>query len=232
MLSRLDIPLLPRVLQHLQRAPARTVYWRQLYFSGSQGAALCMMIGACFAIALYGLLHNTYGQSGDFILTTLSTVGVAEFAPLLVAIVIVARSASAIASELATMRVNGELRYLQRSGISALEYLVIPRITSIMVASILLFLYFIALMMAAGSLLTSPAQPVLALYQLAESSQTTSLRTGLYRSGVFGLVTGTLACWQGLRAELHTNAIPKAASKAVLRGLLAIFILDALFNLA
>lgn len=226
-----DIYMLSRVLHHLNRKPAHRVYWRQLYFSGAQGAVLCMIIGACFAIALYGLLHNTYGQSGDFILTSLATVGLAEFAPLLIAIVLVARSASAMASELATMQVNGEVRFLQRMGIAPLEYLVIPRISSTMIAALLLFLYFVALMMLTGSLLIAPAQPILALYRLAELSQSESLRDGLFRSGIFGLVLGSIACWEGLRAENNSNAIPKAASRAVLRGLLLIFILDALFNL-
>jgi len=223
--------MMSRTLQHLRRNPVRMVYWRQLYFSGAQGALLCMVIGACFAMALYGLLHNTYGQSGDFILTSLAAVGLAEFAPLLIAIVLVARSASAMASELATMHVNGEVRFLQRMGIAPLEYLVVPRVISMMLAALLLFLYFAALMMITGSLLIAPAQPMLALYQLAEISQGISLRDGLFRSGIFGVVIGSIACWQGLRAENHTNAIPKAASRAVLRGLLAIFVLDALFNL-
>lgn len=182
-------------------------------------------------MALYGLLHNTYGQSGDFILTSLATVGLAEFAPLLIAIVLVARSASAVASELATMHVNGEIRYLQRHGITPLEYLVLPRVISTMIAALLLFLYFAALMMLAGSMLIAPAQPMLTLYQLAEISQAAPLRDGLFRSGIFGVVIGSIACWQGLLAENHSNAIPKAASRAVLRGLLAIFMLDALFNL-
>ena len=223
--------MMSRTLQHLRRKPVRMVYWRQLYFSGAQGALLCMVIGACFAMALYGLLHNTYGQSGDFILASLTAVGLTEFAPLLIAIVLVARSASAMASELATMHVNGEVRFLQRVGISPLEYLVVPRVISMLLAALLLFLYFVALMMITGSLLIAPAQPVLALYQLAEISQAASLRDGLLRSGIFGVVISSIACWQGLRAENHTNAIPKAASRAVLRGLLAIFVLDALFNL-
>ena len=227
----MNIPGFTDLLQHIRRTPVRHVYWRQLFFSGAQGALLSMLIGACFALALYGLLHNTYGQSGDFILFSLASVGMSEFAPLLVAIVLVARSASAIASELATMKVNGEIRFLQLHGISPLEYLVIPRITSFILAALLLYLYFIALMMAPGSLMTSPASPGLALYQLAETISGDSLRIGFWRSGVFGLVISTLACWQGLRSELHSNAIPKAASKAVLRGLLAIFVLDALFNL-
>jgi len=219
------------LVDHVQRQPVRTVYWRQLYFTGAQGALLSMIVGACFTMALYGLLHNSYGQSGPFILNALATVGLGEFAPLLVAIILVARSTTAIASELATMQVNGELRYLRRTGISPLEYLVIPRITSGILAALLLYVYFTALMMITGSLLTSPASPFIALYQLAESAHGDDLRTGMYRSAIFGLTTGTIACWQGLHAEGHTNAIPKAASRAVLYGLLAIFILDAIFNL-
>lgn len=221
---------LSRVFIHFRRSPVQAVYWRQLYFSGAQAAPLCLIVGACVAMALYGLLHHSYGQSGDFILRTLITVGLAELAPLFVTIILLARSASAIASELATMRVNGEIRFLQRHAISPLEALIIPRVLSAVLSSWMLFLYFGVGMLLAGSLLASP-NPLHALYSVVQVMPGDSLLEGLGRICIFAAVITGLACYEGFHAEMHSTAIPQAASRAVLKGLVSVFLLDAVFNL-
>lgn len=224
------MPWLSRVFLHFRRSPVKAVYWRQLYFSGAESAPICMVVGACVAGALYGLLHQTYGQSGDFILRTLATVGLAELTPLFVAIILLARSASAIASELATMRVNGEIRFLQRHAISPVEGLIVPRLMCAIVSSWMLFLYFGVFMLLAGGLLASP-NPVYSLYHIAQIVPGDYLLEGLGRVCAFASVIVGIACYEGFHAEAHSTAIPQAASRAVLKGLVSVFLLDALFNL-
>ena len=56
---------------------------------------------------------------------------VREFAPMMTAIVLTGRNGAAIAAELGTMRVRGELDALDAMGISSTRFLLLPRLLAL-----------------------------------------------------------------------------------------------------
>jgi ABC-type transporter Mla maintaining outer membrane lipid asymmetry permease subunit MlaE len=52
---------------------------------------------------------------------------------------------------------------------------------------------------------------------------------GIVKSLAFGLTISTIACFHGISAGTITSVVPQAAIKAVIRALLAVFLLDILF---
>ena len=55
-----------------------------------------------------------------------------ELAPLLTATIVIARSGTAIATELGSMKINGEIDAIEMLGIPADRYLILPRILNIL----------------------------------------------------------------------------------------------------
>ena len=85
------------------RAPVRRVLARQLYFSGLESLWLVILIGIAVGAIIVSQLHFGIGQNGADALRLLAGLLLSELAPLLTALILIARSSSAMASELAAM---------------------------------------------------------------------------------------------------------------------------------
>jgi phospholipid/cholesterol/gamma-HCH transport system permease protein len=204
---------------------------RQLYFTGIESLFLVLLIGIALGAIIVSQLHYGFGQSGAATLQLLATVLLAELAPLLTALILIARSSSAMASELATMRVNNEIWMLTQFGVNPAHYLMLPRITGMLLASFLLAVYLGSAAMLTASLMTSGTNALNDLRLLADALPPGKLLAGLLKTALFGLVIAVIACRSGFRAGSAMTDIPRAASKAVVRSLLAVFVLDALWSL-
>ncbi|HEX6591550.1 MAG TPA: ABC transporter permease [Moraxellaceae bacterium] len=218
-------------LRYWFRAPVRRVLARQLYFTGIESLLLVLLIGIALGAIIVSQLHFTFGQSGVDTLRLLAGLLLSELAPLLTALILIARSSSAMASELAAMRVNNEIWMLRQFGVSPVHYLMLPRVTGMVLASFLLAVYLGFAAMLTAALMTSGPNALNDLRQLAESLPAGKVLMGLVKTAVFGLTIALIACRAGFRAGHAMTEIPRAASSAVVSSLLAVFVLDALWGL-
>ncbi len=218
-------------LRHWFRAPVRRVLARQLYFTGIESLALVLFIGMAVGAIIVSQLHYTFGQSGADTLRLLATLLITELAPLLTALILIARSSSAMASELAAMRVNHEIWMLVQFGISPRHYLVLPRITGMLLASFILAVYLATAAMLTAALMTSGPNAVSELRLLGDALGLGNLLQGLAKTALFGVVIAAIACRAGFRAGHAMTDIPRAASSAVVGSLLAVFVVDAVWAL-
>jgi len=60
----------------------------------------------------------------------------------------------------------------------------------------------------------------------------TEVLVSLLKAFVFGLVISITSCYYGLRASGTVTAIPRAATGAVMRNLLTVFLLDGIISYA
>lgn len=213
-----------------RRLPPRRVFFKQVYFSGLQALPLVLLVGAATAGILVGQLRN-FGQSPKDSVDVLLTITLGELAPLLTAFLVTARSAPAMASELATMQANGEVRLLMRLGISPLEYLIVPRVTAMVAGVLLLSLYFAFAAALAGAALASGVHMFNALTVVAQSISIMQVVTCLMKSVLFGMAIALVGCHTGLAARGSYTEVPIAASKAVVRSLACIIVIDAVMVL-
>lgn len=211
------------------RAPVRRVLARQLYFTGLESLWLVLLIGIAVGAIIVSQLHYTFGQSGAETLRLLAAVLLTELAPLLTALILIARSSSAMASELAAMRVNNEIWMLTQFGVSPRHYLMLPRITGMLLASFILAVYLSFAAMLTAALMTAGPNAVNELRLLADSLPLGNMLQGLCKTALFGVVIAFIACRAGLRAGNAMTEIPRAASSAVVSSLLAVFVIDALW---
>ncbi len=218
-------------LRYWFRAPVRRVLARQLYFTGLESLNLVLLIGIAVGAIIVSQLHFGFGQSGAETLRLMSGLMLRELAPLLTALILIARSSSAMASELAVMRVNNEVWMLKQFGVNPVHYLVLPRVAGMLLASVLLAIYLAVAALLTAAVMVSGANAAGELRLLGEALPITHVLVGAGKTALFGVAIAAIACRAGLRAGQAMTEIPRAASRAVVSGLLVVFVIDALWSL-
>lgn len=218
-------------LRYWFRAPVRRVLARQLYFTGLESLNLVLLIGIAVGAIIVSQLHFGFGQSGAETLRLMSGLMLRELAPLLTALILIARSSSAMASELAVMRVNNEVWMLKQFGVNPVHYLVLPRVAGMLLASVLLAIYLAVAALLTAAVMVSGANAASELRLLGEALPITHVLVGAGKTALFGVAIAAIACRTGFRAGDAMTEIPRAASRAVVSGLLVVFVIDALWSL-
>ncbi|WP_053935928.1 ABC transporter permease [Amantichitinum ursilacus] len=218
-------------LAGLRHQPVRRVLLRQIYFTGNEAVFLVLAIGFALGAIVISLLHGQYGQSRDASLRLLASLSFKEISPLLAAIILVARSSSAVASELATMQVHGEIRSLFRMGIPPGTYLIMPRVLGMTIACVGLTLYIALMSQAGGTLFSAGTDVTYEILAIDRIMRIDLMLTCLGKAFVFGLGCSLTACYVGLRVGPYVTDIPKASSRAVMRGLFVIFLIETAWTL-
>lgn len=195
-------------------------------------AGLALLIGA-LVIAQAHAQAVRFGVSEE-LGQLLATLIVRELGPLFAAIIVVARSGTAIASELATARVMGEVTALEALGVDPVQYLVVPRVIGSAISVALLAMYFDAIAILGGMVATSwlahvPAADYLDALRLGMSAADVGIVVA--KGALFGFGTAAVCCWAGLRAARTPAAIPQSVTRGVVIALLYVFAVSALFTL-
>jgi phospholipid/cholesterol/gamma-HCH transport system permease protein len=219
-----------RVLKIL---PVRTVLYRQIYFTGWEShrpvALLALMCGALVTTQTIRFA----GGDSVLVVKAMAWLFVRELGPLLAAMIIIGRSCPAIASELALMKVRGELNSLRHMGISTLDYLIVPRMIGVSLALAVLTLLFQLAAVIGGLGFSAMFQNVSFVNQIGRFMLVVDpfefLGSGM-KGFAFGLVISTISCYQGMSVGASVTEVPQAVIKAVTRSMVAVFVCDLLLS--
>lgn len=219
--------------------PVRNVMARQLLFTGVDGTWAAMRFGAAVGVLLIvqaALWVDAIGMTTEMIAPMLWRVIVREVAPLLACLVVIGRSGIAISTELATMRVDGELEVLDAQGIDPMTSLVMPRVTS-MVFSV----FCLALITATAMILTGYAGGravgvirvsfVGFVDQLVGEIDTLDLLFFVPKTIVAGAFAAAICCLDGLSVKATITDVPRVSARAGIRALGAVFIISAILSI-
>lgn len=155
-----------------------------------------------------------------------------ELAPLLSALVVVARSSAGIASELAVMNLHDEFTALRRFGVPAADYLLLPRVFGLMIALPAVTICFQALAIGSGWLATAlfDGRPLIdTAGRFLDFADPWLVLLGIFKSALMGAAVGIIACHHGSSGRGSTQAISGAAIQSVGTGLIAVFVVDIAF---
>ena len=156
-----------------------------------------------------------------------------EIGPVVVALLIVARSSAAIAGEFASMTTNGEIDALRVMGLDPVKYLVVPKLAALLISMPALTLLAIVLTMFGGwlgSTILLGSTTGFYLEQLHDSFALRDLAAGLGKSLVFAAIVGIVSADEGLGVERRVAAIGRAATRAVVFALLGVLVADTVIN--
>ncbi len=167
-----------------------------------------------------------------YVANTITVVMVREMGPLMTAILLAGRSASAFAAEIGTMKVNEELNALETLGLNPIRFLVVPRIVAGVLVAPLLTSYSILMGVLGGALvmLGLGFSLMLIVHQMASSVQLNDLAVGIFKSVVFGIIVSGVGCWRGLQTREGPSAVGLSTTRAVVTSLLLIIVADACFS--
>lgn len=158
----------------------------------------------------------------------------AEMGPLLTAIMIAGRSGSAIASELASMKVAEEIDALQTMGLNPLRYLVVPKMLASIFTMPFLTLMANILGILGGMVVAYfylDISPIAFYHRMVDSLLLRDLITGIIKSLVFaGLIVQT-STFYGLHVKGGAVGVGKYTTKAVVTSIFLVILADSILGL-
>jgi phospholipid/cholesterol/gamma-HCH transport system permease protein len=209
---------------------------RQIYFTGVQALKVVTLVSltlGTIVIVQSGSQMEILGGV-HFIITILVLVIIRELGPLLTAFIVIGRSGTAIAAELGNMIVAHELEAIQAMGINPVYFIVAPRIIGVTIAVICLTIYFNAVALLGGfivsKLILTITLPVF-LRELVASLAATDLVFGILKSAIFGLLIALTCTYHGLTVRYSSIEVPQVATRGVVSAILFCFICNALLTL-
>lgn len=156
-----------------------------------------------------------------------------ELGPLLIAVIVIGRSGSAVTAELGTMRVSEEIEALDVMAINAVRFLVVPRFLAMLVMLPVLTVFGNYVGMLGGwSICHYALDMTTASYivRALEAAELGDLYSGLCKSFVFAWLIITIACHAGLRVEGGAEGVGRATTQSVVYSLVAILMANAVLT--
>jgi phospholipid/cholesterol/gamma-HCH transport system permease protein len=202
-----------------------SVVFSQVYFTGVQ--ALPLISGLAIASSSVVILQSTSQFNilggGNMVGQMMVMLIVREIAPLLTALIVIARSGTAVASEIGNMRVNKEIEALEVMGINPLSYIVFPRIAGGIISVLCLTLYFTYISFLSGFLFSKIFLNIHLSYYLDSIMQVISKEDLILiacKNIVGGAIIFTICCYQGLQVKEGPHEVPQATTSGVVNSII------------
>lgn len=235
-------PFLGAALASAGRFPRRAIPWAvkmasdQVRFTLVEGVPLVALLAFATgaAVALEVIRLAGWLGVGDTLGLVLSLIIVRHFGPLLTAILVLGRSGTAVVTEMATVRLTGEVSGLEALGISPLHYYVYPRLAggALSMAALMVVFDFAGL---AGAWSVASIQegmtPASFLESLLTNVSPVDVAVTLFKGVLYGLGMVVLCVHAGLAYGTGATQIPIAARRGVIRSLLFMFTCSVAFAL-
>ncbi len=148
-------------------------------------------------------------------------------------IIMTGRTGASFAASIGTMQVNEEIDALQTTGISPIDFLVLPRVIALTIVMPLLTLYS-DLMGMLGGLIVGVFGLGLGVteyyHETAKAVRLTTLWIGLFSGFVYGILIAVTGCMRGMQCGRSASAVGDATTSAVVTGIVSIVVATAIIS--
>ncbi len=183
--------------------------------------------GGVLVVETYPTLHRF---NAEYLAGALVSVSLArELSPVLVSLLVTARSGSAIAANIGTMRITEQIDALEVLAVNPIRYLITPRLIAglIMVpmlsilsyASGLLGGYFVGVYLY-------DINPYLFVEKMKDFTEFSDITGGLYKASVFAILIIIISSYFGYTAKGGAEGVGRATTTAVVVSSVMILIVD------
>lgn len=207
----------------------------QLRFTALDAVPLCtltaLLLGATTLMQVFGQLSGFGAES--WLSQLMARIVIQELGPLLVGIIVISRSGTAIATEMASMRLNGEVDTLYATGVDPIQFLLVPRLLGGVLSIFSLVVLFDAVALLGGFAVARLMLPFSASFffgELAKAIGSRELLATLLKSLVFGTAIPLLCVSHGLGVRRSTTEIPQAVTRAAVGSLVTLLLSGALLS--
>ena len=197
----------------------------QIYFTGWQALPLITVLALATGgiVILQSSAQLAFIGNVQMLGNLLVVIIVREVGPLVTALIVIARSGTAVASEIGSMRVNREIEALESVGINPLSYIVFPRIVGGVVSVVCLAFCFNVIALLGGFLVARLLNDMsFDFYGETLSNALTGADVGLFllKNCFSGSIIFVVSCYQGLLVKQSPHEVPQATTRAVVNSII------------
>lgn len=193
-------------------------------------ALLTFLIGA--VVAFLGATLLTKFGANIYTVHLVAFSFLREFGPLLAAIIIAGRTASAFTAQIGSMRSHEEIDAIRVLGLNAIELLVIPRLLALLVA--LPILTFVAMMsgILGGMLVAQATLDISSTMFLSVLQQNVGLHhfwVGMAKAPFFAFIIVMISCLEGFKVSGSAQSVGEHTTASVVQSIFMVIVIDAIF---
>ncbi|MFH1066769.1 MAG: ABC transporter permease [bacterium] len=186
-----------------------------------------------FTLAMQGA--DQLGRLGadDYVPDLVSLTLLRELGPMLIAVIVIGRSGSAVTAELGTMKVSEEIEALNAMAIDPVRFLIVPRFFAMLIMLPVLTVFGNYVGMFGGWVISHFALDMDTanfIFRSLQRAKAWDLYSGLIKSFVFAWLIITIACHTGLSVEGGAEGVGQATTRSVVRSLLSMLIANAILT--
>ncbi len=206
---------------------------RQLDSIGSKSLPLVALAGAATGVVLSLQTRDSLTRFGakSLLPTVIVFSLIRETGPVITGLVVSGRVGAGIGAELGSMKVTEQIDAMEASAVNPYKFLAATRVLACILALPLLTLATDFFGIVMGWIATTLAEPVSLRLFLENGFKEATFDDFLpptLKTAVFGLIIGTVACFQGMRTQGGTEGVGRSATSSVVLSSLFLILADVL----
>lgn len=208
---------------------------RQVLQIGYDALPMVALMAICsgFILAMQGASELRRFGALHYVIDLVAVSFTRELGPLLTAIAVSGRSASAFAAEIGTMKVTEELDSLRVMALEPIEFVLAPKYLAALISIPCLSIVSNFFGILAGGLFmffSTQLAPLLYLRYAMESIAMRDVITGLAKSVAFATIIVHVGCREGFRVRGGPDSVGRSTTAAVVKSTFLVIIADAIFT--
>jgi phospholipid/cholesterol/gamma-HCH transport system permease protein len=186
-------------------------------------------------LAFVGAIQLKYFGAQIYVADLVGIGMVRAMGAIMTGIIMAGRTGASFAARIGTMQVNEEIDALQTTGISPIDFLVLPRLLAMALIMPLLTLYadFMGIL---GGLIVGVIGLDLNMIEYynktTEAVSLTNVWIGVFSGFVFGIIVALAGCLRGMQCGRSASAVGDATTSAVVTGIVSIVVATAIITIS
>jgi phospholipid/cholesterol/gamma-HCH transport system permease protein len=215
----------------VRRRPSPATILPNFYYVGVRSVPVIAITGTFIGMVLAVQSYSQFSQFGlaSRLGAIINVSIVRELGPVLAATMLAGRVGSAIAAELATMRVTEQIDALACLGVNPIHYLVVPRFLACVFLIPLLTIFGNFMGVMGGALICTRVYNIDAHHYWTHAQGYIGIwdiSTGLIKPMFFGAAIALISSHRGFNSQAGAEGVGRAATQSFVISFVAILVLD------
>lgn len=183
-------------------------------------------------LAFVGAVQLRQVGASIFVADLVAIGTVREMGCIMTGVILCGRTGAAFAAQLGAMKVNEEIDAFRTFGISPIEFLVLPRMTALLLMMPLLCVFADIIAISGGYLISISMLDVTSteyIWRTVEAIELQSFLLGIFKGAFFGMLIAVSGCLRGMQCGTDAAAVGQATTSSVVTGITSIVAADGVF---